>query len=1069
MKINKYLNTRLLMNRYIHRCLKLKSILLIAMTLFVSLVDAQTSSENKLNISIKGLVRDAHTKKPINAAQVSVLDKKSSAVTDENGKFVIKVQSSTDVLQVVAYDFNTTEVALKGRDSVIIDLYSNQFTNYFKNVDAITGNVRNSSLNYGLKSVDNLSKSNAIAIDEMMYVLGGNVRSVSRSGITGLGSSLLIRGINSLNTNAQPLFVIDGVIWNSMYDSESIHSGFYSDVLDNIDVNDIESVSVLKDGTSIYGSKGANGVILINTKRGKSMVTKIGLNIFAGVKDRPSDLPMMSNEQFKIYASELLSSKGVSPRNLSGYDFLENDPSNKMKYNMYHNNTDWGDEVYQQGFLQNYNINVTGGDEKAMYYFSLGYTGNKDVIKTVDFSRINSRFNADFNLAKRLTMKMNIGFTRIERTTLDDGVSPFSVSWLSKIKSPFLSPYNFTNTGSRAIDYAATDSFNIGNPSAMLKYSDVNGMRKFRFNIGFLPSVKITPDLTLTTMFDYSLDKAIERRFLPLGYTPVVYIEEFNGYSHNQVNSQVMRNTAVFDDTQLTYAKNFKGIHNLRATLGWRYITNYYESDYAEGHNTNYNSNTTINKDLDFLTVDGVNNRTNSLSTYINAEYNYKNRYFATATVSIDGSSRFGKETEGGFSLFGHTWATFPSLNAAWIASSEKFMKNVTFIDFLKLRVGYGLTGNDGITDNKSKAYFNSVQFINRANGLVLANLGNPEIQWETTTKASAGMDLNLLKDRLSLSFDVFKSNTSDLLVTRSLSEVTGLLTYCDNGGELTNSGYEASLNWRALNLKNVKWEIGFSVGHYKNKITSLPYGDYSTSVYGGIVRTEVGRAAGVFYGYKTNGVFATAAQAEAADLKVLNRDGSYTAFKAGDVIFEEVKKDGVINEEDLQVIGDPNPDLYGTIFTKIAVKRFTLNTIFTYSYGNDVYNYQRRLLESGSDFSNQTTAMLRRWTAEGQVTDQPKAYYGDPMGNARFSDRWIEDGSFLRLKTVSLSYDLPIKSDFIEGISLWASADNLVTFTKYLGLDPEFSAKNSVYYQGIDAGITPITRSYYFGVKFNL
>ncbi|VBB44742.1 SusC/RagA family TonB-linked outer membrane protein [uncultured Paludibacter sp.] len=1057
------------MNRYIHSCLKLKGIIPLVLMLFTLSAASQNSSENKLNIEVKGLIRDAHTKKPINAAQISLQDKKSSAVTDEDGKFSIKVQSLKDVLQVVAYDYNTTEIALRGRDLIVIDLYSNQFSSYFKNVDVITGTKRNSSINYGLKSVDDLSKTNVVAADEMMYVLGGNVRSVSRSGIAGIGSSLFIRGINSLNANAQPLFVVDGVIWNSLYDVESVHSGFFSDVLDNIDVNDIENITVLKDATSIYGSKASNGVILINTKRGKSMVTKIGLNMFTGIKTQPSSFPMMNGEQFRTYASELLSSKGVSPRDISKFDFLETDPSNKMIYNMYHNNTNWDDEVYQQGSTQNYNISVTGGDEKAMYYFSLGYTGNKDVVKTVDFSRINSRFNADFNFMKNFTMKLNIGFTHVERTNIDDGISPLSVTWLSKIKSPFLSPYSFTTTGELATDYASTDSFNIGNPTAILKYKDVNGMKKNRFNLGFLPSYQITKDLSLSTMFDYSLDKTTERRFIPQDFTPVIYIPEYNGYSHNEVNSQVMRNTAVFDDTRLTYVKNFNGLHNLRTILGWRYLTNYYEADYAEGHNTNYNSNTTINKDLSFLQVNGINNRTNSLSNYLNAEYNFDNRYFATATVSIDGSSRFGKETEGGFSLFGHSWAVFPSLYAGWIASSERFMKNLKFIDFLKLRMGYGLTGNDGIKDYESMAYFTSVRFMDRANGLVLANIENSKIQWETTGKASVGMDMNLLNNRLSLSFDLFKSYTSNLLVMRTLPEVSGLLNYWDNGGKLTNSGYEASLNWRALNLSNLKWEIGFSVGHYKNKITSLPYGSYTTSVYGGEVLTSVGQSASVFYGYKTNGVFATNAEAEAADLKILNTDGTYTSFKAGDIIFEEVEKDGIIDEKDKQVIGDPNPDIYGTIFTKIAVKRFTLNTVFTYSYGNDVYNYQRRMLESGSDFSNQTTAMLRRWTAEGQVTDQPKAYYGDPMGNARFSDRWIEDGSYLRLKNITLSYDVPIKSDFIEGFTIWASANNLVTFTKYLGLDPEFSAKNSVYYQGIDAGLVPLTKSYYLGVKFNL
>ena len=232
---------------------------------------------------------------------------------------------------------------------------------------------------------------------------------------------------------------------------------------------------------------------------------------------------------------------------------------------------------------------------------------------------------------------------------------------------------------------------------------------------------------------------------------------------------------------------------------------------------------------------------------------------------------------------------------------------------------------------------------------------------------------------------------------------------------------------------------------------------------------TAVGEPAGVFYGYKTNGVFATTAQAQAANLKILNANGTYSTFGAGDVIFVDKNKDGIIDSKDEQVIGNPNPNFYGVFNSKFSYKRFTLNALFTYSLGNDIYDYQRSQLEAGSDFSNQTTAMLRRWTAEGQLTDIPQATYGDPMGNSRFSDRWIEDGSYIRLKTVSLSYELPIKSNFIEGISLWVSASNLITMTHYLGTDPEVSANNSVYFQGVDNGLIPLTRSYYLGIKLNL
>ncbi|MFA5045719.1 MAG: SusC/RagA family TonB-linked outer membrane protein [Paludibacter sp.] len=1072
-----YLNIFDKMNRDIF-CFKIIVLILIISLSPTTAVNSENSLSGKDKVVI-GMVRDAHTKLPINAAQITVSEKNESVVSDEKGKFTLKISSPKEVLTISAYDYNSSEVAVRGKDTVIIELYSNQFSNYFKSIESLTGTVNNSTLASSVKSVDNLNRSTAIAADDVLQTaLGGDVRAISRSGVAGMGSTLFIRGINSINANAQPLFVVDGVIWNNLYDVESIHQGFFSNPLDNIDMSDIEDITVVKDGTSIYGSKGSNGVILIKTKRAKSMVTKIGLNIFSGITTRPGSLPMMNGEDFRIYANDLLKSKGFTGNDISGFGFLETDPSNIKVYNTNHNNTDWSNEVYQSGMTNNYLINANGGDEKALYYFSLGYTDNKGVVKTTNMQRINSRFNADFNLVENLKMGLNIGFSRVERMLLDDGVNSYSSpTWMSRIKSPFLSPYSYTYAGGLTTDYAFTDELSIGNPAGLI-YSSINNLKEFRFNIGILPSMKITPDLTLSSQLDYSVLKTIEGRFVPMHFTPVRFIEGY-GNSENEINSQVMRNTAIFDDTRLTYEKKFNTYNHLKALLGWRYISNYYESDYVEEHNSGSNNNTTITGGYKYLQVNGINNLTNSLSNYLNVDYDYNKRYFVSGAVSVDNSSRFGNKTVGGFSLFGRSWGVFPSVDAGWIVSSEKFMKNLDFVNLFKIRAGFGLTGNDGIKDYESMAYFSSIRFMDKANGLILSNLKNSTVQWETTSRAHAGADLSLFKERLFLSFDYFSSVTSNLLVLKNLPEYTGLGQYWNNSGTMNNKGFELSANVKALNFTKLKWELGFSVGHYLNKITSLPEGNYTTSVYDGEVYTAVGQSVGVFYGYKTKGVFASDALASTAYtnpttgakdyLKIQNPDGSFTKFGAGDMIFDDKNGDGVIDEKDKQVIGNPNPDLYGTITSKISYNRISLSTVFTYSYGNDIYNYQRSQLEAGKDFSNQTSAMLRRWTADGQLTDQPKAVFNDPMGNSRFSDRWIEDGSYIKLKNITLSYELPIKSDFIEGFNIWVSANNLLTLTKYLGTDPEFSAGNSVYYQGIDNGLIPQTKSYYIGIKFSL
>ncbi len=1054
------------MNRAIFCCKHVLVLAFAALTLS-SVAQQQNTAPG---FEVKGKVIDAGSKMPVAAAQISIPNKNLSAVTDENGTFVIKAASANDVLHVTAYDYNNVEVPVRGNTELTIELYSDAFTPYFKKITGFNGLKDYSASTGVIKSIDNLSHSNVMTADDAIQTeLNGDLRGISRSATTGVGSSLFIRGINSINANAQPLFVVDGVIWNSMYDVESIHQGFFSNPLSGININDVEDITVIKDGTSVYGSKGSNGVILIKTKRATSMVTKIDVNVLTGITTTPSSVPMMDGEQYRIFASDMLGSKGVSVNNVSNYGFLVIDPSNPI-YNTYHNNTNWANQVYQTGNTNSYLINAAGGDEKALYYFSVGLTNNKGIVKTTNLQRINARFNADFKLSNNLTMAMNIGFSRLERKLLDDGMSKYSSpAWMAQIKSPFLSPYSFTAEGNMTENFAYTDEFNVGSPLGLI-YGSVNNYKNYRFNIDIAPSYKITPELTLSTQFDYNLYKTIEGHFRPMYYTPVQYLEEYKGNSYNQIQSQAMRNTGFYDETRLTYDKKFNALNTVKAIYGFRFLSNFYESDYVTEHNSGSNNNTIVTGSYDYLSVNGINNLSKSISNYLDVDYDYDNRYFLNAVVSMDASSRFGRMTDSGIHLLGASWGLFPSISGAWLVSSEKFMKNVKLINFLKLRAGYSVTGNDGIRDYESMAYFQSVRFYDRANGLVLSNLENTKIQWETTGRANLGIDLTVLKEILSLSFDYYSAKTTNLLTLRDLPEITGLGKYWSNGGEMTNNGFEFSANLKALNLKNFKWELGASAGHYVNTVTALPGNEsYITQVYDGEVITKVGQSAAVFYGYKTDGVFSTQTDADAANLKIVTPKGADLYFAAGDVKFMDVNNDGIINDDDKQVIGNPNPDFYGNISSKWTIGPVSLSALCTYSYGNDVYNYYRSQLEAGSDFSNQTTAMVGRWTADGQVTNQPRAVWNDPIGNSRFSDRWIEDGSYLKLKWVTLAYDLPLKSKFIEGVNIWLSAENLYTFTNYLGTDPEFSTNNSVYYQGVDAGLLPQTKAYYVGIKLKL
>ena len=354
--------------------------------------------------------------------------------------------------------------------------------------------------------------------------------------------------------------------------------------------------------------------------------------------------------------------------------------------------------------------------------------------------------------------------------------------------------------------------------------------------------------------------------------------------------------------------------------------------------------------------------------------------------------------------------------------------------------------------------------------GKSIGNIGNTSLKWETTSRLTAALEGNFIDNRLNLHVGYFRSWTSDLITLHRLAWTSGLEQNWSNDGKLENQGFDAGFGVKILALKDLSWEVGASAGHYKNEVTALPDGkSLETNLYGATILTEVGRPVGVFYGYKTEGVFTTQGEADNAALYQINERGQRMNFAAGDMHFADLDGNHVIDEADRTVIGDPNPDIYGNIYTRLAWKQWTLNATMNYQLGNDIYNYQRSLIEGGSQFYNQTTAMNSRWTTEGQQADIPRVSYGDPMGNARFSDRWIEDGSYLRLANVTLAYELPIQSTYLQGITVWGSAQNLFTLTRYLGGDPDCSLSGSVLAQGIDRGLLARGRSFSLGIKINL
>ena len=927
-------------------------------------------------------------------------------------------------------------------------------------------------------------------------ILGADVRTVTRSAAPGIGATMFVRGLSSINANAQPLIVVDGVEQDMQQNRLSLHSGQINNILANIAPEDIASVKVLKNATALYGARGGNGVILITTKRGKSMATRIDANISAGVSLVPQLPTMMNASQYRNYATEIL---GTVPENINrdtpiSFRFLNDDPNNYY-YHTYHNDTDWTDYVYDTAMTQNYNINVQGGDDIGMYNLSVGYVKAESTAKNNDFDRMNVRFNTDINILYNLNTKFDISISRTNSKVFDDGAMEdlsagaiTSPTFLSLIKSPIVSPYQYNaivgGFTSLLCDYDDIYSqlgsgYGLANPVAILNNANGDNKNKAEntyFNVRIEPTWTINNSLSLTSMFSYTLDRNSQRYHRPFVGVPSFEISNL-GTVTSMVASLFSKEINVVSDTHIDWKHQY-GKHNLAAFGGFKYT--YFSFDdnnlKTEYNSTTNDKNPALSASSGYQHIKGNNDVWKNLQWYGNVDYNYMNRYFATVSLSAEANSRFGAKS-GDLDLCGVAWALFPSVQLGWVMTNESWFPHNAGINYLRVNAGYDMSGNDDISNYAARTSLSAVRFNYNAIGLQLTNIGNDEIKWETNHKFNVGLQAYMLNNRLGVDFNYYVNKTKDLLTLQTFKNpIGGINNYWTNGGEIKNEGFELSVTTKPVVTRNWNVEVGASVGHYANKVTKLPDGDYTSSVYGdNNILTSVGNPVGLFYGYKTAGVFATDAEAKAAGkdgyLYMEDNAGIRNDFKAGDVHFIDQNNDGKISELDKVVIGDPNPDIYGNIFATINYKNLTLTMGWNYSLGNDVYNYQRSILNSGSTFYNQQVAEVAHWRYEGQQTDYPRLAYGDPMGNNRFSDRWIEDGSYLRLKTLNLSYKVPVPGSWtwLQGLTIWAQANNLFTFTKYLGSDPEFSIGNGVLYQGIDCGNIAQGRSFQCGVKINL
>lgn len=961
------------------------------------------------NVKITGTVVDS-SNEPIIGATVTVSDDTNvKAVTNVDGRFTINAAPGSS-LHITYIGYKTVDVKAADGMRVVMEEESNML----KEVVAIGyGSVQRKDVTTAVSSVStkDLDTRPIVSAVQGMQGKAAGVTISQANGQPGATPTIRVRGTTSLNGSNDPLYVVDGV---PMTD------------IDYLSADDIVGMQILKDASSaaIYGSRAANGVVIITTKQGKAGEARISLNAHYALNVVRDNQDPLNAAQYKELMDEI------------GLVKLPDGLTDK---------TDWKDEVYRTGNVQDYQLSVTNGNDKLRYFISGGYTGENGVIKKSSYERYNIRASVENDIRKWLRVNASVAYSdySYKGTGIISGTGSNRGGVVTSIvNTPTYAPvWDPDNPGQYYNNFYGV---NITSPAENIARTENNKSSYNRLIATGKATIKFMEGLNLTSSLSFDRLQGIETQFLDPKQTTNGRDNYGKGHDGRSISS-----VWVFDNV-LNWKKDF-GLHGLDVMAGSSWTASKYSNNYIDGSNYADGLFQTLNA-ANKISWTGTGSSASEwaiLSYFARLQYNWNDRYLFTANVRADGSSKLAP---------GHRWGYFPSFSGAWRISSEPFMKDIEWINDLKLRGGWGQTGNQsGLGDYSYLASYsiNRVQWFgegfdtNAVPTRTQSTLSNPELTWETTSQTDIGLDLTMFNNRLMLYIDWYYKRTSDMLMTITLpagSAPARTLNY--NGGTMVNKGWEITL--KSVNMKGkFSWDTDFNISFNKNKLESLRltqvYYSAMTTDYVNdyVVRNVPGRPLGSFYGYVAEGVDP----------------------ETGDMIYKDVNKDGVISASDRTYIGDPNPDFTFGLTNNFSWKGFNLNILLQGSVGNDIYNVSRMETEGMYDGKNQSTKVLDRWRVPGQITNVPKAGW-----NIKNSSYFVEDGSYLRVKSVSLSYDVPRKIISKLGINRlqpYFTASNLLTWTSYSGMDPEVNQYgNNGAVQGIDWGTYPLNRSFVFGLK---
>ena len=995
--------------------------------------------------TIKGIVTELST--GLTLPGVTVLEKGTinGTVSEVNGDYALKISDTSRILIFSFMGMNTQEMKIPASGVLNVQM-KNANINLNEVVVIGYGAVKKSDLTGSVASL-NMDKLNEIPTNSFDQKLQGRIAGVQvtqLSGQPGGATSIRIRGGNSIMAGNEPLYVVDGVIMEGQQNFSWIGSPAENG-LSSINPNDIESIEILKDAsaTAIYGARGANGVVIVTTKRGRKGKGTITFNGYVGLQQKSKDIDVMNASQFGALYDEA----GLNAD--SSYTPLYPNPDSLGQ------GTNWQDAIYRDAIIMNYSLSFAGGDDKTTYSIGGDYFYQEGIISGSDFTRYSARASLDRQVIKKVKVGANIQFNRTEANTVSTdtpgGFFPGVVNTALTF-SPIL-PI-FDSTGNYTLTDPNADAW-LDNPVAVTR--TVEAVSKVNRLIGrAYVEWKIIPDLTFNTSF--GIDMYSQNQDM---YTPrTVYSGSFNNGQARFATTDFL--TYIWENT-LTYAKTFKERHALSAMGGYTFqkvqgrtfidiatgfpndILGYYGIENAENIPTIYSS-------FGESAMESILGRIN---------YTFDKRYLFTVTGRLDGSSRFGSNNK---------YAFFPSFAFAWRLSQERFIQDLNTFSEFKFRLSYGRSGNDRIanysyirTIASTSYYFNNGYL---AAGFAPDNPGNNNLKWENTDQFDIGFDVGFFDSRLTITADYYYKYTQDLLFFAELPWTTGYASYIKNIGSLRNSGFEFTIS--SANFVNAfKWNTDFNISFNSNKVLDLDGKELfiSNDTYklkiGNWAVIREGEPMGNFWGLESAGIWQLDESVEAATY----------GCKPGDFKYVDLNGDGVINEKDRKIIGNALPKFFWGLGNTFSWKNLSLSIFIQGQHGNQILNSNRFELESGNGLSNASIDMLDRWTPTNPSEVYPRANRNADY--LKMSDRYLEDGSYVRIKTISLSYNLPAKwmqNIKIDGIKLYVTADNLFTFTKYTGFDPEvsrFGQDNTRI--GYDYGGYPPSRKFIFGITLTI